>query len=173
MITKVQKLLGLFLLVTVLMTACSPAVTPTVAPTKEAAPTQAPAVVPTEAPAVEAAAAAGLKIDGKVGEEKSWKEEEIKAMTTMDVEATNKSGQKSTYTGVLLKSLLDIVKPASDATTLVLVADDGFTAEIPLKDAVACENCIVSFRDKGGFSLVAPNFDNKAQVKGLVEIQVK
>jgi len=37
----------------------------------------------------------------------------------------------------------------------------------------SCADCIVSFREQGGFSTVLPGFSSKAQVKGVVEIQVK
>jgi tungstate transport system substrate-binding protein len=121
------------------------------------------------APAGEAA----LMITGKVASEQAWTEEEIKAMPTLDVESTNKAGEKSTYTGVLISDLLKIAEPAADAATVVYVADDGFTAEVPLADVMACTDCIVSFRDKGGFSIVMPGFPGNVQVKGVVEIQVK
>jgi len=121
----------------------------------------------------QAAAPKALKITGLVEAEQGWTEEEVKAMDTMDVESTNKKGETSTYTGVSLKALLALAKPAADAKTIVFVADDGFTAELALADALACENCIVSFRSNGGFSTVNPGMDGKLQVKGLVEIQVK
>ena len=38
---------------------------------------------------------------------------------------------------------------------------------------MACEDCIVSFRNQGGFSIVMPGYSGKLQVKGVVEIQVK
>jgi hypothetical protein len=120
-----------------------------------------------------AAPVAGLKITGLVEAEQAWSEAEVKAMTSMDVEAANSKGEMSTYTGVLLKTLIELAKPTADATTLVFVADDGFTAELPLSDALACENCILSFRSNGGFSSVMPGFDKSLGVKGVIEIQVK
>lgn len=141
-----------------------------------AAPTEAPA---TEAPAAteaatEAAPAAevALKITGAVAKEQAWTEDEVKAMPTLDVESTNNSGEKATYTGVLISELIAMAEPNADATTVILVADDGFTAEIPLADVTACENCILSFRNKGGFSSVFPGETGKLQVKGVVEIQI-
>jgi hypothetical protein len=56
---------------------------------------------------------------------------------------------------------------------LVFVADDGYTAEVSLAEVQACQDCIVAFRDEGGFSLVMPGFSGKLQVKGVNEIQVK
>ena len=116
---------------------------------------------------------AALRITGKVATPIGWTEEAVRAMETVDVQSTNKDGQTETYTGVLITDLLALAGPASDATTLVFVADDGYTAEVPLADVLACADCIVSFRSKGGFSTVLPGFPGNVQVKGVVEIQVK
>ena len=54
------------------------------------------------------------------------------------------------------------------------VSDDGKSSgEIPIKDVLSCENCIMSFRTKGGFSVVAPDLGKDAQIKGVVRIEVK
>ncbi len=119
-----------------------------------------------------AISAAALKITGKVGEEMAWTEDEVKAMTTMEAERANKQGTMETYTGVSLAMLLELAGPKADATTIVFVAADGSTADMPLADAMACENCILSFRTQGGFSAVLPDFSSKLQVKGVIEIQV-
>jgi hypothetical protein len=116
---------------------------------------------------------AALKVTGNVEKEVGWTEEQIKAMDTMDVESTNKKGETSTYTGVSIKALLDKAGVKADATTVVFVADDDYTAEAALSDVQGCSDCIVSFRDQGGFSIVMPNFPSNLQVKGVVEIQVK
>ena len=116
---------------------------------------------------------AALKITGKVANEVGWTEETVKAMETIEVESTNKKGETSTYTGVPLNKLLEMAQPQAGTATLTLVGDDGFTSEVPLADAQACTDCIVSFRNQGGFSMVMPGFDGKAQVKGVVEIQVQ
>jgi DMSO/TMAO reductase YedYZ molybdopterin-dependent catalytic subunit len=116
---------------------------------------------------------AALKITGNVQTEVGWSEEKIRSMDTIDAESTNKEGETSTYTGVRISDLLSKADPKEGAATLVFVADDGYTAEVPLADIVACVDCIVSFRNQGGFSIVAPGFAGNAQVKGVVEIQVK
>ncbi|MBN1138106.1 MAG: molybdopterin-dependent oxidoreductase [Anaerolineae bacterium] len=116
---------------------------------------------------------AALKITGNVETEVGWTEEKVRSMDTIQAEATNKQGETQTYTGVLISDLLGKAAPKDDATTLVFVADDGYTAEVPLADVEACQDCIVSFRDGGGFSTVLPGFPGNVQVKGVVEIQVK
>jgi hypothetical protein len=121
----------------------------------------------------ESVASAGLKITGSVNKEMAWAEDEIRAMETIDAESTNKDGETNTYTGVPINTLLDLAGVKADATTLVFVGDDGFEAEVTLEEVRACTDCIVSFRDQGGFSTVLPDFSGKAQVKGVVEIRVK
>jgi DMSO/TMAO reductase YedYZ molybdopterin-dependent catalytic subunit len=116
---------------------------------------------------------AALKITGNVKNEIGWSEEKVRAMDTIEAQSTNKAGETSTYTGVLINDLLEAAGPNTDATTLVFVADDGYTAEVPLADVQGCADCIVSFRNQGGFSTVLPGFSGGAQVKGVIEIQVK
>lgn len=114
-----------------------------------------------------------LKITGKVDQEMAWTEAEVHAMETMDVESTNKQGEASTYTGVSLAGLLEQAGVQADAETIVLVADDGYAAEVSWAEVQACEDCILSFRNQGGFSSVMPGFSGGLQVKGVIEVQVK
>jgi hypothetical protein len=172
-----KKLFPIFILITVLIitAGCAPAATPTAAPTA-VPPTAAPKATapaadkPTTPPA---AADAGLKVTGLVGTPMAWKEAEVKAMPAIKVDSTNKNGEKSTYEGVLISALLQKAAPKAEAKTVVFVANDGFTAETAFADLMACKDCIVSFRDQGGFSTVLPGQSTKLQVKGVVEIQVK
>jgi len=172
---KIWSLCVVLLLLSVLMIGCTaPAA---VVKPEVVAPTEVPAttVPATEVPNADMSAdnVVALKITGLVGQEMSWSDEEIKAMATMDVQATNSKGETDTYTGVLLSDLLALTAPQGSAKTIVFVADDGFTAEAPISDVVACTDCILSFRSKGGFSSVLPAFAKNLQVKGVVEIQVK
>jgi tungstate transport system substrate-binding protein len=136
-----------------------------------------PLFFPSSAPylASKAAAPAGaaFKITGKVSQEMSWTEDEIKAMPTLDAQRANKEGTMETYTGVSIAELLKLAGPAADAATVTFVGDDGYTADAPLADIMGCANCILSFRTQGGFSVVAPDMSGQVQVKGVIEIQVK
>jgi hypothetical protein len=116
---------------------------------------------------------AGLKITGMVGAEATLTEDDLRAMESMQVESTSKSGEKTMNDGVLMRTLLEQAAPAAGAATVVFVASDGFTSEAPLPDVLACEDCIVAFRENGGFNTVMPGFSGKLQVKDLVEIQLK
>jgi DMSO/TMAO reductase YedYZ molybdopterin-dependent catalytic subunit len=116
---------------------------------------------------------AAFKITGNVETEVGWTEDKIRSMDTIEAEYTSKDGETETYTGVLITDLLGKAGPNADATTLVFVADDGYSAEAPLADIEGCADCIVSFQNQGGFRIVAPGLSGKAQVKGVVEIQVQ
>jgi tungstate transport system substrate-binding protein len=114
-----------------------------------------------------------LTVTGNVSQEMGWTEDDVRSMETTDAVSTNSKGETETYTGVSLNTLLEMAGPASDATTVTFVADDGYTAEMALVDLQACADCIASFRNQGGFSIVAPGFPGSVQVKGVVEIQVQ
>jgi hypothetical protein len=114
-----------------------------------------------------------LQVTGNVANKKSWTEAQIKKMNTIESESTNKAGETSTYTGVPITNLLDEANLNENATSVVFVGDDGNNAEVSLEELQACSDCIVSFRNQGGFSIVMPGFSGKLQVKGVIEIQVK
>jgi DMSO/TMAO reductase YedYZ molybdopterin-dependent catalytic subunit len=116
---------------------------------------------------------AALKITGNVKTEVGWTEEKIRSMDAIEAESTDKKGETSTYTGVRISDLLSKADPNDGAVTVMFVADDGYSAELPLAEVEACADCIVAFNNQGGFRIVAPGFPSNVQVKGVVEIQVK
>jgi hypothetical protein len=128
---------------------------------------------PTAPPQPAVSEEVALKITGQVVTEMAWAEEQVRVMDTMEAQSTNKQGETQTYTGVSIDKLLEMAGPAADATTVVFVADDGYTAETTLAEVQGCADCIVSFRNQGGFSIVMPGFPGSLQVKGVVEIQVQ
>jgi hypothetical protein len=126
----------------------------------------------TEAPAEEAGGVT-FSITGAVDNEMSWSESQIRAMDTMEAESTNNSGETETYTGVSMNALLDMAGPADSATTLVLVGDDGYEVEVDLAEVRACSDCIVQFRNNGGFSSLLPGQPGNTRVKGIIEMRVQ
>jgi hypothetical protein len=114
-----------------------------------------------------------LEITGNVDNEMAWTEEAVRSMDTIEAERENNEGEVSTYTGVPIKDLLNEADVPDDATTVTFVAEDDYTADVELSEVEACDNCIVSLRNQGGFSIVMPGYSGKLQVNGVVEIQVK
>jgi tungstate transport system substrate-binding protein len=123
--------------------------------------------------ATEPAGETALKVTGLVQSEVAWSEADVNGMETISIEYTNKSGETSTFTGVAIAALLELAGPTAEAAKVVFVANDGYTAEVPLADLQACTDCIVSPRTDGGFSTVMPGFPGSLQVKGVVEIRVE
>lgn len=114
-----------------------------------------------------------LKITGSVAKEIGWTEDQVKKMDNLEVEAKNKEGKSKNYSGVLIADLLDKTDMKSGASSVIFVGDDGSIGEATIEEVLACPDCIVSFRNQGGFSIVMPGFPGKLQIKGVVEIQVK
>lgn len=168
---KFQTILFTLLIsLSLLLAACGSADVP--APIEEAPQEE---TAPAEEPAVEEEPAAiiALRVTGEVANEQAWTEDEVKAMNTIEAESENSQGETSQYTGVPLADLLAAAQANADATIVVFVADDGFTAEVSMEELTACTDCIASFRNNGGFSIVMPGFPGSLQVKGVIEIQVK
>jgi tungstate transport system substrate-binding protein len=104
-----------------------------------------------------------LRIHGNVASEVAWSEEELRGMETVTVEDS---------TGVALNTLLELASLNAEATTLVFVASDGYSAEADLAEVQACTDCILAFDDEGAFDLVMPGFPGGVQVRDVIEIQV-
>ncbi len=130
-----------------------------------------------QAPVKEAAEAVveavGLKVTGLVNSEQGLGLTALKGMETKQVPSTNKAGETINYTGVPISKLLELAGLKDGTQTLVFVAGDGYSAEVPLADVQACADCIIGFQDDGTFINIMPGMAGKTQVKGLVEIQVK
>jgi hypothetical protein len=95
---------------------------------------------------------------------------QLESMETLDVEYTGKDDTVTVYTGVPILSLLG--ESGLEGETVVLMASDGYEAEVAYSDLEGCPDCVVAF-DGDALRSVLPDFSGKAQVKGLVEIQVK
>ncbi len=119
------------------------------------------------------AADVALKITGLVDSEQAWSEAEVRGLPTASAEGKNNKGASDTYTGALISELLALAAPKAGATTLVFIGDDGTTVEAPLADVQACTNCLLHFRNNGGFSLFLPFLSEQLSIRGVIEIQVK
>ena len=82
-------------------------------------------------------------------------------MPTMQATGKNQQGASETYTGVALNELLKQAGVQASATTLLFAGDGGQTAEAASSAVQACADCMLSFRTRGGFSLVMPGFADR------------
>jgi len=116
---------------------------------------------------------AAMIVVGKVNHDISFLEEDIRLMETIDIQAENSSGTKDTYSGVPILALLELAGIKSDAASVIFSNEEGKSLEISMEDLQNCEDCIFSFRNKGGFSLVVPGIKEGVQVKGVNKAEVK
>jgi tungstate transport system substrate-binding protein len=116
---------------------------------------------------------ADLRVTGEVKTELGWSEAEVRGMEPMEADAVNNSGETETYVGVSINMLLEMAEVKSRATAVTILDADGNSIEIPLADLQACTDCILSFRNQGGFSTTLPAFPDLPRLRGVVEIQVK
>jgi hypothetical protein len=114
-----------------------------------------------------------LQVTGAVSQQTGLTEKDLKDLGTMEVDYTEKSGDISTHSGVLVTDILDAAGLNADASGIVLVGDDGYEAEATLEEIQSCSDCIVAILEDGSLQAVMPGFSGKLQVKGLVEIRVK
>jgi hypothetical protein len=95
---------------------------------------------------------------------------QLEAMPATFAAYTDKDGNTTEFTGVLVTDLL--AAAGLDGETVVFTASDGYEAEAALADLQACADCIVGF-DGDELRSVLPGFSGKAQVKGLAALAVK
>jgi hypothetical protein len=136
-----------------------------------------PAAEPTEAPTAEphvSEAPAGdvaLLISGAVEEEQSLSLDALQGMEVVELTTEHPSKGEQTYTGVGLKTLLDLAGVKAEASKMILIASDGYQAEVSLADAQACSDCLVAF-DGEMLRAAMPGMESNVWVKDLVEIKL-
>ena len=131
-----------------------------------------PAAEPTTAPAAESGAA-DLTVKGMVDNELSFSIDDIKALGTEQITSENSKGESETNEAVRLSKILDKAGVKSGATTLVMIADDGYSAEVALADMEANPDCHLKFRSQGGVSSVMLGLAGNTWVKGVVTLEIK
>ncbi len=102
-------------------------------------------------------------------DDQAYTQPQLEALGTKSVEYTNKDGETTTFSGVPLTSLLSQAGINDIDAKITFTAADGYEADMPLSEAIACEECIIAF-DDGSLSMVMPNHSSKLQVRDVVEI---
>ncbi len=76
------------------------------------------------------------------------------------------------YTGIPLSVLLTRAGPHLDASSIVVSASDGYSANFPLAQAMSDAELIL-VNEGGSYRIVAANFEGAYWVEGVVTIEVK
>lgn len=124
-----------------------------------------------EAPAAPAPADdVALSVTGAVENELALSRADLEALGAEELTVEHPKKGEQTYEGVRLSKVLEAAGPTGE--TLTFVADDGYTIDLALADAQACEDCLVAF-DGDSLRSAMPGMEGMFWVKGLVGIEVK
>ncbi|MEW5872298.1 MAG: molybdopterin-dependent oxidoreductase [Chloroflexota bacterium] len=138
----------------------------------EALPTPEPTAPP--APTAAPGAEGTLSILGQVEQPLTLDEAGLRALEVVKISAEHPKKGPQEYEGVRLNALLEQAKVKAGASTLVLVASDGYSVEVSLEAVQACADCLVAFSDtQGKFNLVMPGMESSTWIKEIVTIEVK
>ena len=107
----------------------------------------------------------------------------VDSATTLTVEALEDMGVETltvehpkkgevAYTGVRFGAMLETLGVQSEATTVVLTASDGYTAEVPLTDVEGSADSLLAI-DDGVISSVFPGLKTNTWVKDVVSMEFK
>jgi hypothetical protein len=113
-----------------------------------------------------------LVVKGKVSAELSLTLDDVKALGMEKITAEHPKNGPTEYEGVRLSKVLDKAGLAADATTLTMVASDGFSADVAIADVKACTDCLVAV-DGTTLNMVMPGQSSKAWVKSVISFEVK
>lgn len=116
-----------------------------------------------------------LKVTGNVESPLNLKTIDLKGYPQKTSTWINTVNASKSYTGTgpELNAILDAAKPKSSASSIKLISSDGSTYTLSLSDIRSDSNAIVSFVGDGSLRSVIPTQSaGKAQLRGLVEIQV-
>jgi len=153
---------SLLFLALLLVAGCAQESTP-VPPTPTIESTAVPTTVPTEAQPTPTAAPTVITVNGK-----AFTMDNLKALDQVTVDYTDKEGNVTPYTGVLITDLLTASK-SSPAVTLTLIGSDGYEASMAVADLT--DQDIIAITDDGTLRSVLPEQSGKLNVKGVAKLR--
>jgi DMSO/TMAO reductase YedYZ molybdopterin-dependent catalytic subunit len=164
--------ISIFVLLSILLSACGSAATPAPVPPTSVPPT---AVPPTAVPATPTAGPVTLLVTGAVNTELKLTDADLHAMTVVTLNLTHPKNGAGDYTGVRLSDLLNQAGVKSGVASVTFTASDGFTNSLDLATVQACTDCLIAFDPSapGVYNFAAAGqTSGKAWVNSLVSITV-
>ncbi len=125
-----------------------------------------------EVPAVIGPADASVTITGKVDADKTVSMDDLLGLAVANLNVEHPKNGPTDVTGVRLTDVLALVTIPADATTVSLIASDGYSADVPLADVLTCESCLLGW-DEEMLRSYMPGFESNTWVKNLATIEIK
>jgi DMSO/TMAO reductase YedYZ molybdopterin-dependent catalytic subunit len=114
-----------------------------------------------------------LKIAGNLRNQLMLTLENIEALGVVEVEVEHPKKGALTYQGVKLGLLLSLAGVEENAKMLVMTSADRYSAEIPLTQVEACENCLVALGEDGSLIMAMDGLDSSFWVKDVIHLMVR
>ena len=128
-----------------------------------------------EEPAAEAVTVTptvGLQITGLVANQLDLSAEDLAAIPGVLISAQHpKADAPQDWTGYRLSDLLGLAGPLPEADTLVVIASDGYQAQLPLAGVAACADCLVAV-EEGLLRMVMPGQESPSWVKDVATLEL-
>ncbi len=115
---------------------------------------------------------ATLTVTGLVDAERTFTMANLEALNVLSISVEHPKKGPINVTGVRFSELLALFTIKADAKIVKLIASDGFSAEVPLADLLACENCLAGW-DEEMLRTYMPGLDTNFWVKDLATIEIK
>jgi DMSO/TMAO reductase YedYZ molybdopterin-dependent catalytic subunit len=139
-------------------------------PTAAAKPTETPK--PASALPTAPAGGAALTITGAVDKELSLTLDALKAMPVLKLKAEHPKKGPQDYEGVRFAALLDLAKPKSGATKVILTSGDAYVTELTLSELRACADCLLAF-NAGKLDGAMPGMQSNFWAKDVVKMELR
>jgi hypothetical protein len=104
--------------------------------------------------------------------EASFTQNDLEKMEMAESEYINKDDETTVFTGVPIINILTEAG-SGDFAKVVIVALDGYAAEVTSEELKSCSGCILAFSEDNGWLAVMPGFSGKFQVKNVVELKME
>lgn len=104
--------------------------------------------------------------------EVSFTQNDLEKMEMAESEYINKDDETAVFTGVPIINILTEAG-SGDFAKVVIVALDGYAAEVTSEELKSCSGCILAFSEDNGWLAVMPGFSGKLQVKNVVELKTE
>ena len=102
----------------------------------------------------------------------SFNAQSLGSIDKVEVEYTEKDGSVATYSGFPLNEVFALAG-VTDFSTVNMLAEDGYSAEVTVDELTSCSECIIALDDDGNWRTVMPGFSGKQQVKDLIELIIQ
>lgn len=113
-----------------------------------------------------------LEVSGSVSNAKTFTAADLNALGVVDLEIEHPKKGPTMYAGISINTILQAARISEDAATMVITASDGFSAEVPISDILACESCLVAIAEDDTLMMAMGGLESSVWVKDVVSLEI-